>query len=198
MVTRVKICGLTNPADAEWAIECGADALGFVFERQSPRYVGEELSWLSSMSPLPPKVAVFGVVDRPVPKGIFDIVQGVEWECFPEPSPKRIHVVRLKPGQAPEDVLETMIHANAVLLDAYHEGKYGGSGKTVDWEQASEIVQRSSLPILLAGGLTPENVAEAIGAVRPFGVDVSSGVEDKPGLKDHAKVRDFIQAAKQA
>ncbi|HWA84227.1 MAG TPA: hypothetical protein VG820_12360, partial [Fimbriimonadaceae bacterium] len=95
--TRVKICGLTNAADAEAAIDAGADALGFVFERKSPRFVGDgELPWLSVLPPFPVKVAVFGRVDRPVARGLFDIIQGVEWDVFPEPSPKRIHVVRLR------------------------------------------------------------------------------------------------------
>jgi phosphoribosylanthranilate isomerase len=195
-MTRVKICGLTNSSDAETAIEAGASALGFVFERSSPRFVGDgELPWLSVLPPFPVKVAVFGRVDRPVARGLFDIIQGVEWDVFPEPSPKRIHVVRLRPGQKPADVMESVIHASMVLIDAYSKDAYGGTGKRVDWELAAEIVQLSKLPVMLAGGLTPDNVAEAIRAVRPFAVDVSSGVEEKPGIKDAAKVRDFIQAA---
>ena len=200
MTTRVKICGLTNSHDAEVAIDAGADALGFVFERTSPRYVGEgELAWLSVLPPIPIKVAVFGRVDRPVPKGLFDVVQGVEWEVFPEPSPKRMHAIRLRPGQKPQDVVDTLIHANLVVLDAFSAtGAWGGTGERVDWDLAAEVVRLSHTPIMLAGGLTPENVAEAVARVRPFGVDVSSGVESKPGEKDEGMIRAFVQAAKGA
>lgn len=197
MVTRVKICGLTNAHDAEVAIDAGADALGFVFERTSPRYVGEgELPWLSVLPPIPLKVAVFGRVDRPVPKGLFDVVQGVEWEVFPEPAPKRIHAIRLRPGQKPQDVVDTLVNANLVVLDAFSNSGWGGTGERVDWDLAAEVVRLSRTPIMLAGGLTPENVAEAVARVKPFGVDVSSGVEERPGVKDEKRVRAFIQAAK--
>ncbi|HWD37396.1 MAG TPA: phosphoribosylanthranilate isomerase [Fimbriimonas sp.] len=197
--TRVKICGLTNAADAEAAIDAGADALGFVFERKSPRFVGDgELPWLSVLPPFPVKVAVFGRVDRPVARGLFDIIQGVEWDVFPEPSPKRIHVVRLRAGQKAADVMQTVISASMVLIDSYSENRYGGTGKIVEWEVAAEIVRSSNLPVMLAGGLTPDNVAEAVQTVRPYAVDVSSGVEEKPGVKDEIKMRDFVQAVRGA
>ncbi len=197
MVIRVKICGLTNAHDSEVAIDAGADALGFNFERTSPRYVGDgELAWLSVLPPIPVKVAVFGRVDRPVPKGLFDVVQGVEWEVFPEPAPKRIHVVRLRAGQKPQDVVDTLVHANLVILDAFSDSGWGGTGHKVDWDLAAEVVKLSRTPIMLAGGLSPENVAEAVARVKPFGVDVSSGVEERPGVKDTGKIRAFIQAAK--
>lgn len=183
--------------DAEAAIDAGADALGFVFERSSKRFVGDgELPWVSSLPPIPVKVAVFGRVDRPVPRSLFDVIQGVEWDVYPEPSPKRIHVIRPREGQKPRDLMQTMIHATAVLLDAYSPDKFGGTGNKVDWSLAREIVQTSGLPVILAGGLTPENVSEAIQSVRPFAVDVSGGVEDRPGIKDPIKIRDFIQAVR--
>lgn len=198
-MTRVKICGLTNAADAEAAIDAGADALGFVFERTSPRFVGDgELPWLSVLPPIPVKVAVFGRVDRVVPKSLFDVIQGVEWDVFPEPSPKRIHVVRVRPGQKAADLMQTVIHATAVLLDAFSEGAYGGTGKQIDFELAAEVVRLSHVPVIIAGGLNPDNVAEVVQRVRPFAVDVSSGVEERPGIKDHAKMLDFVQAAKEA
>ncbi len=198
-MTRVKICGLTNAADTEWAVECGADALGFVFERSSKRFIGDgELPWLSVVAPFPPKIAVFGRVDRPVHKGLFDIIQGVEWDVFPEPSPKRIHVVRLRPGQKTEDVMNTMVHAACVLLDSFREDAWGGTGHRTDWVQAAEIVNQASVPVILAGGLTPDNVQEAIRIVKPYAVDVSSGVEEKPGAKDPLKVKAFIQAVREA
>jgi len=198
-LTRIKICGLTRAEDAEVAISEGADALGFVFERSSPRFVGDgELPWVSALPPIPVKVAVFGRVDRPVPRGLFDVIQGVEWDVFPEPSPKRIHVIRPKPGQTPKDFMNTIIHATAVMLEAYVPGLYGGTGHRVDTELAAEVVKVSKIPIILAGGLTPDNVADVVRKVRPFAVDVSSGVEERPGKKDHVKIRDFVQAAREA
>ncbi len=185
--------------DAEFAIQEGADALGFIFERSSPRFVGDgELLWVSALPPIPVKVAVFGRVDRPVPRSLFDVIQGVEWDVFPEPSPKRIHVIRPKPGQSAQDVMQTMIHATAVMLDAYSPDAFGGTGHRIDVQLAKQIVKESKIPVILAGGLTPENVGDIVREVRPFAVDASSGLEERPGVKDLVKVRDFIQAARQA
>ncbi|AIE88042.1 phosphoribosylanthranilate isomerase [Fimbriimonas ginsengisoli] len=198
-MTKVKICGLTRQQDAELALEFGADAVGFIHEPKSPRFVGEgEYKWIERLAPFAPKIAVFGRVDRPVPQGVFDLVQGVEWEIFPVPYPKRIHVLRLRNGQKADDLINQTVNASALMLDAYKEEAYGGTGHQVDWNLAAEIVQRAERRVILAGGLTPENVAEAIRRVRPYAVDVASGVESAPGVKDAAKLRDFIQAAKQA
>ena len=198
MVTRVKICGITRPQDAELAIALGADALGFNHERKSKRFIGDgEHKWIAALPPIPLKIAVFGIVDRPVVRGLFDAIQGVEWNVYPEPSTKRIHVVRPRAGQQPEDVMNGVVPASAILIDAYSPDEFGGTGKRVELDLAAEIVRRSHVPIMLAGGLTPENVAEVIAIVRPFAVDVSSGVEDgKPGIKDPIKLRDFIQAVR--
>jgi len=199
LVTRVKICGLTRPQDAELAIELGADALGFIHERQSPRFIGDgELKWICALPPIPIKIAVFGVVDRPTVKGLFDVIQGVIWNVYPEPYSKRIHVVRPREGQRPEDVMNDVVPASAVMIDGYSPDTYGGTGKRVNLNFAAEIVARSHVPIILAGGLTPETVGEVIGIVRPFAVDVSTGIEEKPGIKDPIKMRDFIQAVRGA
>ncbi|MEI7986650.1 MAG: phosphoribosylanthranilate isomerase [Armatimonadota bacterium] len=198
-MTRVKICGLTNFKDAELAIEFGADAIGFIHEPSSPRCIGDfDLEWLKALPPIPTKIAVFGKVNRPAFPGIFDLVQGVEWEEYPEPAPKRIHVLRVRPGQKTSDFSGLTINSAAILLDAYKDGTYGGTGMVIDWGFAAEFVQCAERPIILAGGLTPANVAEAVQRVRPFMVDVSSGIEEKSGLKDAMMMRDFIQAAKQA
>ncbi len=198
-MTRVKICGLTNFKDAELAIEFGADAIGFIHEPSSPRCIGDfDLEWLKALPPLPVKIAVFGKVNRPAFPGIFDLVQGVEWEEYPEPATKRIHVLRVRPGQKTSDFSGLTINSAAILLDAYKDGTYGGTGMVIDWGFASEFVQCAERPVILAGGLTPANVAEAVQRVRPFMVDVSSGIEEKSGLKDAMMMRDFIQAAKQA
>jgi len=198
-MTRVKLCGLMRQQDAELAADLGADALGFVLERTSPRFIGDDVEkWMNRLPPFPVKVAVFGKVDRPVHKGVFDLVQGAIWEEYPEPATKRIHVIRLRLGQSAKDLVQQTVNASAILLDAYREEGYGGTGHKVDWDVAAEIVQRSDRPVILAGGLTPENVAEAIQRVRPFGVDVSSGIEDSPGIKNPSKMRDFVHAARQA
>jgi phosphoribosylanthranilate isomerase len=198
-MTRVKICGLTNFKDAELAIEFGADAVGFIHEPSSPRCIGNfDLEWLKALPPLPTKIAVFGKVNRPAFPGIFDLVQGVEWEEYPEPATKRIHVLRVRKGQKPADYSGLTVNSSAILLDAFKEGEYGGTGHTIDWDFAAEFVQCATRPVILAGGLNPTNVAEAVQRVRPFMVDVSSGIEQKVGLKDAFMMRDFIQAAKEA
>lgn len=198
-MVRVKICGLTNYKDAELAIEFGADAIGFVHESSSPRCIGEfDLDWIRKLPPIPVKVAVFGRVDRPAFAGLFDLVQGAEWESYPEPATKRIHTLRVRPTQKPQDFLQMTVNASAILLDAYKDGQYGGTGETIDWNFAAEFAQLSDRPTILAGGLNPDNVADAVRRVRPFMVDVSSGIEERTGLKDIAKMRDFIQAAKSA
>lgn len=195
----MKICGLTRPNDAELAIELGADALGFVHERSSKRFIGDgELKWIAALPPIPLKVAVFGVVDRPIVRGLFDAIQGVEWIVYPEPASKRIHVVRPREGQKPEDVMNGIVPASAIHIEAFSPEAYGGTGKRVDLSFAAEVVVRSHVPIILAGGLNPDNVAEVISIVRPFCVDVSSGVEEKPGIKDPIKMRDFIAAVRGA
>ena len=179
----------------------GADAIGFIHERNSPRFVGDgELKWIAALPPFPIKVAVFGKVDRPAVRGLFDLTQGVEWEHNWVPSTKRIHVIRPRPQQKPEDLMNDIVPAAAVLIDAYSEKAYGGTGERVDLGLAKEIVARSNVPIILAGGLTPDNVGEIVRIVRPFAVDVSSGieVENRKGIKDHAKMRAFITAVREA
>lgn len=198
-MTLVKICGLTRPQDAELAADLGANALGFIHEPSSPRFVTEgEYKWIERLPPFVVKVAVFGRVTKTVPQGVFDLVQGAEWEVYPMPFPKRVHVLRLRAGQKADDLVNQTINASALLLDAYKDNQYGGTGHVVDWDLAAEIVQRSERPVILAGGLTPDNVAKAVERVRPYAVDVSSGIESMPGMKDVAKLRDFIQAAKGA
>jgi phosphoribosylanthranilate isomerase len=198
-LTRVKICGLTKPDDARFAVDAGADALGFVLERTSPRCIDEDhTQWIADLSPFVIKVAVFGRVDRAAAKAVFDLTQGAEWEILAEAAPKRIHVLRLRGASRADDFVKQTINAGALLVDAFREDAWGGTGHRVNWDVAAEIVQRAERPVLLAGGLTPENVAEAVRRVRPYAVDVSSGVEKSPGIKDWDKVRAFIEAAKAA
>jgi phosphoribosylanthranilate isomerase len=196
---KVKICGLTRLEDARAAANFGADALGFVHEPSSPRFIGDdEPKWVADLDPFVLKVAVFGNVNRVPGKTYFDFVQGVDWELFPEPATKRIRVIRLLKGQAAQDHTDQTINAAAILLDAYRPDAYGGTGHKVDWDIAAEIVQRSQRPVILAGGLTPDNIQDAIRRVRPYAVDVSSGIESAPGIKNLEKMQTFIELAKSA
>lgn len=196
-MTRVKICGLTNPEDALWAAECGADALGFVFEPSSRRFVADQ-AWIHNdvkCGPFVAKVAVFARVEGIEFPG-FDAVQAIEGSI----ESNRIEARRILAVPAGIDI--RMYHDlddfDALLVDSISEDRHGGTGHLVDWERAAILVRESPIPVILAGGLNPENVSEAIRTVRPYGVDVSSGVESSPGTKDRTKVRDFIQAAKYA
>ncbi len=183
----VKICGVRNQADAEFAIASGADMLGFVHEPSSPRYVGENWApeWLFNL-PVP-RVAVFGECSVPAAAS-FTHLQAHTWDTV-DLRP-RLCVYRMGSG------LEVPTNGEFLLLDAFHPTQHGGSGQQVDWDQAAEIVTASPIPVILAGGLTPDNVAEAIRRVRPAGVDVSSGTEKAPGIKDPERLRAFIENAK--
>ncbi len=196
-MTRVKICGLTSARDLDFAIECGADAVGVVLEPSSPRCVAEDPSFLAHVRrvhPFATTVAVFGT--------------SVNWDICPGFAGIQAHGLASAPGfrllrahaLAVRDDLGFLSQADpdAWVLDAAVSGAYGGTGVRVDWALAAEVVRRSPRPVVLAGGLTPDNVAEAIQQVRPSGVDVSSGVESSPRVKDWAKVRAFIEAARSA
>ena len=205
MKTQVKICGITSVADALAAAEAGADMIGLMFYDGSPRHV--TLAQAAEISrALPPFVLRVGVFVNPEP----DLVLRAIAECglnllqfhgdedsdfctqFGLMSLKAIRVQNA-------ESLQTLAnyHTDAFLLDAYSKAGLGGTGEKFNWDLAIEA-QKFGKPIFLAGGLTPENVADAVRQVRPFAVDVSSGVESAPGKKDAAKVRAFIQAVRNA
>ncbi len=191
MVTRVKICGITRPSDGDKALEYGADALGFVMEPTSPRYVGanfEIMDYIRALGPYVTTFAVYGRVAEPFPA--VTLIQHVEGSCF------HPHVLSLRMRAGEILTYQASEHCRALLLDAFDPHAFGGTGTTVDWMAAKVFVESTPLPVILAGGLNPENVASAIATVRPYGVDVSSGVESTPGVKDPAKMRDFIAAVK--
>jgi phosphoribosylanthranilate isomerase len=203
---KVKICGITNVEDAQAAVAAGADALGFVMYGKSPRYVKPAVA-SAIIAGLPPFVLPIGVFvneDADMVRKLMDEcgfalaqLHGDEsalyCEHFGRPALKAI---RLKDRTAFLALAEFHGRANVrgFVIDAFGEHAYGGTGQTVDWALAAEVARAA--PILLAGGLTPSNVAEAIRQVRPYGVDVSSGVEQSPGKKDPDKVKAFIQAAR--
>jgi phosphoribosylanthranilate isomerase len=203
MSVKVKICGITNVSDAVAATEAGADVLGFVFCEQSPRCLSIDAA-AGVVHELPPfviKVGVFvnadaDLVHRAIQKCGLNLLQ-FHGEETPEYC-RQFGLMSMKAFRVRDEAsLETLplYDTHAWLLDAFAPGKLGGTGERFNWDLAVQA-GRFGRPIFLAGGLTPENVGEAVQKVRPYGVDVSSGVEASPGQKDHAKVKAFIQAAK--
>ena len=200
-MTRIKICGITREEDARAAIEFGADAVGFVLEPSSPRYVGDDPDALAFVGKLPPfvtKVAVYGHTHTQHEQQhcCFDAMQFVTNPCATGGGLSHFKVLRVSGPEVFDEALEWQDRAQAFLLDSSHPSQFGGLGLPVDWELAAEFRERSPLPVILAGGLNQDNVAEAIERVRPYAVDVSSGVEASPGVKDHAKLEAFVLAVR--
>ena len=206
-MTKIKICGIKTLEDALAAIDAGADYLGFNFYPKSPRFVERETcaEITSVLKERYPHITLVGVfVNSPV-DDVKDILavcsldfaqlhgdETVEFmELLQEKSFKAFR------GVADVETDKRMIADGepAFLVDASVKGLYGGSGVTADWEGAAKLAKK--YPLLLAGGLTPENVGEAIGRVKPWGVDVASGVESAPGKKDAAKMSAFIKVVRQ-
>jgi phosphoribosylanthranilate isomerase len=206
MAYKVKICGITNPEDARVAVTAGADALGFVFHKASPRCVTAEIvrRIIALLPPFVVPVGVFVNEDMKVVRDLMDScglglaqLHGDESAAYCEQLGRPVlKAIRLRDMGSFLSLAEYQGRAGVrgFIIDTYSESAYGGTGQTTDWSLAAEVAKTAA--ILLAGGLTPENVGEAILKVQPYGVDVSSGVEASPGKKDHAKVKAFIQAAK--
>ena len=202
----VKICGITNADDARMAVSAGADAIGFVFWPKSPRAV-DAATARSIAATLPPFVLRVGVFVDATPEEMkrvadevgLDIVQmhGSETPEAVARAPRRaVKAIRVGPGFQPRDALRYDGSAVALLLDTRVDGDApGGTGRTFDWSLVRPVREGTSF-LVLAGGLTPENVGEAIATVRPDAVDVSSGVESAPGKKDAARVRAFVDAVR--
>ena len=203
-MTRVKICGITRAEDAEAAILAGADALGFIFVPNSPRYLPDPTEAFRLMSDVPPFVARVAVCMSaadlsPTVLSAANAVQVYEHGSNrPESRFRLLRVMRVGASLDVELLVDLSSDADALVLDAYHPDKLGGSGETFNWQLAAEVKQRFGCPVILAGGLTPENVGDAILAVEPYAVDVSSGVESAPGVKDHARMQAFVDAVREA
>ncbi len=208
-MTRIKICGITNNDDVRAACDYGADALGFIFVPGSPRYVGADLpSARRLMHDVPPFVWRVGVFDTPNadfsgPPELHAIQYYHGGERFQSGAfspyrhtPLPIKAFRVKDEDSLREIVTDSSPKELILLDAYSPNALGGTGHTFNWELAKRA-KHIGLPIVLAGGLTPDNVAEAVAAVRPYMVDVSSGVEAEPGRKDHDKLRRFIRAIRE-
>jgi len=197
----VKICGITQLEDAEAAVTAGAGAIGFIFWPQSPRFIDPHRARVIAAA-LPPFVTPVGVfVNQPL-----DYVNGVA-------SLVRLGVVQLHGDETPQfasavtrPVMKAVSIGSAdtrlwparvrLLLDVHDPLARGGTGRTIDWAAAAELA--SQRQVVLAGGLKPENVADAVARVRPYGIDVSSGVERSPGIKDHQRLRALFEAVHDA
>lgn len=204
-MTRVKICGITRLEDALLAVELGASAVGFVFWPQSPRVVDEAVA-RTIADALPPAVTTVGVfVDQPVDvvRRIADgaRLQGVQLHGSESGDYLRALMHPVIKAVAVDDAfvveaLDALPPEVTVLLDAHDPVRRGGTGRTIDWTKAAAAAERR--PIFLSGGLHPGNIADAVARVRPYGVDISSGVEASPGVKDHEKLRALFRALEHA
>ncbi len=205
MSVTVKICGITSEADALAAAEAGADAIGLIFYEGSPRHVTLEQAKAISAA-LPQHVMRVGVfvnaeeafVHQALTECMLNILQFHGDETPEECSRYPVMTLKAFRVQGEETLAELEAYPSAgYLLDAYVKDALGGTGATFNWDLAVRA-QEFGKPIFLAGGLTPENVVEAVRKVQPFGVDVSSGVESEPGRKDAEQMRTFVAAAKGA
>lgn len=202
---QVKICGITRPEDARAAGDMGADAIGLVFWSGSRRAVDTNRA-LELCAATAPFMTVTALMVNPSVGEVETLLEAVpinllQWHGEESPDfceqwrVPYIRALKVEPGVDLRREAERYPSARGFLLDAVHAGRFGGTGRTFDWALAPSDFDR---PLILAGGLDPANVGEGIRALKPVAVDVSSGVESAPGIKDHAKMRSFIDAARAA
>jgi phosphoribosylanthranilate isomerase len=201
--TRIKICGITRPSDARAAAEAGADAIGLVFYPNSPRFLSVERA-SEIRDALPPFVQTVALFVNPDAAQVAQVIGRVKpsmLQFHGEETPQfcrefgvpYIKACRVKSGVSALEYLRPFSQAAAWLFDS-HVPEYGGVGESFDWS----LVPKTDKPVILSGGLSAANVAEAIRRVKPWGVDVSSGVESAKGLKDAAKIAAFIEEVRHA
>jgi phosphoribosylanthranilate isomerase len=206
--TRVKICGITSISDALSAVEAGADAIGLVFYEPSPRYVSivQAAEIAKAVGPFVSVVGLFvnasdDYIQQVLKRVNLHVLQfhGDETEDFCRKfSRPYMKAIRMKPGIIVQEQMNHFSSAAGILLDAYQKGVPGGTGEVFDWERVPKPLDGEPLlPIILAGGLTPDNVTRAISITEVYGVDVSGGVELLPGKKDIELVNEFISQVKQ-
>lgn len=199
MHTRIKICGIKHSDDALKAVECGADAIGLIFVEKSPRYVSLTDARVITES-LPPFVTSVGLFMNASEETVREALKVVPLNLLQfhgEESPQfcdqfgvpYIKVLRMRENANVIAFTQEYPNAAGILLDTYHE-KGGGTGESFDWNLIPKDI---AVPLILAGGLNPENVALAVETVKPYAVDVSSGVESEPAVKDHKKIEQFIK-----
>lgn len=205
MPVRIKICGVTNIADAVAAVDAGADALGFMFFENSKRNVlpAQAAEIIRELPPFVSKVGVFVNATKEFVRSTVEM-SGIDTLQFHGEEPpqfcaqfglKTIKAFRIRDRESLHDC--SAYRNSAWLLDSYVDGAHGGTGVAFNWDVAAEATRLSRM-IILAGGLKVETVGDAVRKVRPYALDVSSGVESMPGKKDHAKIREFIAAARAA
>ena len=199
MHTRIKICGIKHLDDALKAVECGADAIGLIFVEKSPRYTSLAAARVIAES-LPPFVTVVGLFMDALEETVREALKVVPLNLLQfhgEESPEfcdqfempYIKVLRMRENVNVVAFAQEYPNAAGILLDTYDKGVGGGTGQSFDWSLIPEDIP---LPLILAGGLNPENVASAVETVKPYAVDVSSGVESERAIKDHKKIEQFI------
>ena len=212
----LKICGITNVADGRTAASAGVQAIGLNFYSQSPRFV-QPATAHEIIQSIPPFIEVVGLFANAPITEILHVVNllGIRTvQLHGEIDPQvvsQLHGLSVVPAFPLRDESDVtgILHfidqcrqlgrlPSAILVDAHVEGKFGGTGEKAPWAIARSVVQQSSLPVMLAGGLTSKNVAQAIRTVRPWGVDVASGVEVAPGRKEAYKIRSFVDAVRRA
>lgn len=202
-MVKVKICGITRLEDALAAAELGADALGFVFYEQSPRYVRPDIA-ADIIAQLPPFITSVGLfvnpdkaaVEETITHTALDLLQfhGDEENVFcAQFSRPFIKALRMTEALDLHKEIEKYPDARGILLDAYDPQRYGGTGHTFEWSRVHGSLAK---PIIVAGGLTPENVAQAVAMTHPWGVDVSGGVEQSKGIKQRSLIEAFMRGAK--
>jgi phosphoribosylanthranilate isomerase len=203
-MTRIKICGITRAEDIKAAASSGADALGLVFYAQSPRHVSVAQAQRLAAH-IPPFVTLVGLFVNPSEDEVREVLRNIPLDVLQfhgEEAPEfcarfnrpYLKAIRVKAGVDLVQYAARYAGAQGLLLDACVEGVHGGTGESFDW---ALIPQGLPLPLVLSGGLHAGNVAQAIGQVRPYAVDVSSGVERAKGIKDAAKIAAFIKEVKQ-
>ncbi len=204
--TRIKVCGVRTPEAIDAAVESGADALGFVFVNSSPRFIKPDKAWplVANLPPMVTSVALyqnhsldaFIKIEESCPTAMSQLHGEESAKLVRECGPGVIKSVRFDARTIGEQLTlwNAIDEVDAILID----GSAGGQGESFAWELLREHLDPITKPIIVAGGLTPENVADAIRAVRPYAVDVSSGVESKRGHKDPSRIRAFCQAVRDA
>lgn len=209
IITRIKICGITRPEDALKAAELGADAIGLVFYQPSPRYVTVDQA-LKVVAAVPPFVSIVGLFVNSDRQELASILQQVPIDLLQfhgDESPADcegynhpfIKAIRMRNGVDLLEEASRYSSASGLLLDTYQSGVPGGTGEPFDWARVTEAREKGlAKPIILAGGLTSANVAEAISIATPYAVDVSGGVESTKGIKDGGKMAAFIEAVRSA
>jgi len=207
MTTRIKICGITRPEDAQHAAALGVDAIGLVFYAPSPRAVTVEQA-SAVVAALPPFVTVVGLFVNAAQDELRNVLDQVPIDVLQfhgDESPEDcegcnhpfIKAIRMRDGVDLQAEAKRFASASGLLLDAYQPGVPGGTGESFEWSRVPDTRKGGvAKPVILAGGLTPANVGEAISIVQPYAVDVSGGVESEKGIKDHSKMAEFVKAVR--